>query len=411
MTASPHDAPGEVDELTLELLDRYEEINLLYDIGGTLAGVFDVDVIGRTVVDRAMVVTHASGGLFLLLEGERARVAYRAGDVPDELIGRLGTGGDLLPRVLASPLLIQQPVLGVRVQRHGDVFGAIALTGKQDDGVFSAGDGRLLQALAEQTATAIHTERLVRELRQSERMRSEMEVARRLQMSLLPAHAPSIPGLELAGTCQPSGHVGGDYFDFFALPDGRLGIVVADVSGHGVGSAIVMAGLRSTLYAEVRDGAHPARVLERANAALARDFPSTNLFVSAFLATYEPATGTLAYSNAGHPPPLLAAGTGNVSRLEEGGLLLGIQGDAQYDRGTAQLDAGAVVAIYTDGITEARKRGGPFFGEATLSRLVRECRVLGAAAVHTTILAAVREHLGGESPQDDVTLVVAGRPR
>jgi sigma-B regulation protein RsbU (phosphoserine phosphatase) len=410
---SPDDGGSrDFDELTLELLDRYEEINLLYDIGGTLAGVFDVEVIGRTVVDRAMAVTRASGGLFLLMDGEQARIAYRAGDVSGELLARLATGGDLLPRVLGSPLLIQQPVLAVRVQRHGDVFGAIALAGKRDDGVFSAGDGRLLQALAEQTATAIHTERLVRELRQSERMRSEMEVARRLQMSLLPAHAPRIPGLELAGTCQPSGHVGGDYFDFFALPDGRLGVVVADVSGHGVGSAIVMAGLRSTLYAEVRDGAHPARVLERANAALARDFASTSLFVSAFLATYEPATGILAYSNAGHPPPLLARDTGSETiRLEEGGLLLGIQADVEYDAGTARLDPGAVLVIYTDGITEARKPGGEFFGEARLTRLVRDCRVLGAAAVHSTILAAVREHLGGASPDDDVTLVVAGRPR
>jgi sigma-B regulation protein RsbU (phosphoserine phosphatase) len=406
-----HGGSGDIDELTLELLDRYEEINLLYDIGGTLAGVFDVEVIGRTVVDRAMAVTRATGGLFLLLDGEQVRVAYRAGLVPDDLVARLGNGGDLLPRVLTSPLLIQQPVLAVRVQRHGDVFGAIALTGKRDDGVFSAGDGRLLQALAEQTATAIHTERLVRELQQSERMRSEMEVARRLQMSLLPANAPRIPGLELAGTCQPSGHVGGDYFDFFALPDGRLGMVVADVSGHGVGSAIVMAGLRSTLYAEVRDGAHPARVLARANAALARDFASTNLFVSAFLATYEPATGALAFSNAGHPPPLLARADGDVVRLEDGGLLLGIQADAEYDAGTAHLDPGAVLTIYTNGITEARKPGGSFFGEAALTRLVRECRVLGAAAVHTTILAAVREHLGGVSPEDDVTLVVAGRPR
>jgi sigma-B regulation protein RsbU (phosphoserine phosphatase) len=216
MTSPEGGGPGDLEELTLELLDRYEEINLLYDIGGTLAGVFDVEVIGRTVVDRAMAVTRAAGGLFLLSDGDQVRVAYRAGHVPDDLVARLGNGGDLLPRVLGSPLFIQQPVLTVRVHRHGDVFGAIALTGKRDDGVFSAGDGRLLQALAEQTATAIHTERLVRELQQSERMRSEMEVARRLQMSLLPANAPRIPGLELAGTCQPSGHVGGA--TFMALP-------------------------------------------------------------------------------------------------------------------------------------------------------------------------------------------------
>ncbi|HYE91213.1 MAG TPA: GAF domain-containing protein, partial [Terriglobales bacterium] len=186
MTMPARQDSSDVDELTAELLDRYEEINLLYDIGGTLAGVFDVDVIGRTVVDRAMAVTRAAGGLFVFVYGAEARVAYRAGAFPDAAARRLTTGGDLVQRVLATPLLVQQPLLAVRVQRHGEAFAIIALSGKVDDGAFSAGDGRLMQALAEQTATAIHTERLVRELRRSERLRSELEVARRVQMSLLP---------------------------------------------------------------------------------------------------------------------------------------------------------------------------------------------------------------------------------
>jgi serine phosphatase RsbU (regulator of sigma subunit) len=404
--------PSELDELTLELLDRYEEINLLYDIGGTLAGVFDIDVIGRTVVDRAMAVSRAAGGIFLLVEGALPRVAYRAGDFPDALLARLTGDGELLPRVLANALLVQQPLLAVRVQRQSEVFGIIALTGKRDDAVFTASDGRLLQALAEQAAAAIHTERLVRELRESERMRSELEVARQLQTLLLPAAPPRIPGLELTATCQPSGHVGGDYFDFFALPDGHLGLVIADVSGHGVSSAIVMAGLRSTLHAEVRADASPAHVLQRANDAVVRDFSSTDMFVSAFLATYDPVTGTLTYSNAGHPPPFLVSGaTGAIERLERGGLVLGVVSDITYESGTARLDPGAVLILYTDGLTDARTPDGVLFDEAGVRALIGDGRPLGAIDVHAAILAAVAAHLGGTPLSDDVTIVVASRSR
>jgi len=404
-------ASSELDELTGELLDRYEEINLLYDIGGALAGVFDVDLIGRTVVDRAMAVTRAGGGLFLLVEGDSATVSYRGGEFPDALLLSL-TDGVLLPRVLASTLVVAQPIIAARVQRDGRVFAVIALTGKADDIAFTAGDGRLLQALAEQAGAAIHTEHLVRELRASERMRGELEIARRLQSSLLPATAPRIPGLELIGTCQPSGHVGGDYFDFFSLPNGQLGIVIADVSGHGVSSAIVMAGLRSTLHAEVREDFSPAHVLERANAVLVKDFAESGMFVSVFLATYDPASGRLAYSNAGHPPPfLISEVTKDVERLESGGLLLGILPDATYESGMTTLAPGAVVVFYTDGLTEARAGNGPFFGDKALESVIQDGLRLGAADLHAVILASVRAHLGGSGADDDVTLVVAARPK
>ena len=407
---SPAADHGEIEQLTLELLDRYEEINLLYDIGQALAGVFDVDAIGRAVVDRAMAVIHAEAGLFLLVEGETARVAYRAGDVPAPLLAGLTPGADLLRRALAAPVLIMQPLLAVRVQHGATPFGVLALAGKRDTSAFTASDGRLLQALAEQAATAIRTEHLVRELRESERIRSEMEIARQLQRSLLPQSSPRILGVDVAATCQPSGHVGGDYFDFFSLPDGRFGVVIADVSGHGVRSAIVMAGLRSTIHAEVQSGFDPAQVFRRANTLLARDFAASGMFVSAFLAVYEPATGELAYTNAGHPPPyLLAAPSDEAERLEAGGLLLGVVADAAYETGKARLDPGAVLVLYTDGLTEARAPNGEFFGEAALARVVREGHALSATGLHSTVLGAASTHLGGREPDDDVTLIVVSR--
>src|SRR3972149_3547189 len=147
---SPAADHGEIEQLPLELLDRYEEINLLYDIGQALAGVFDVDAIGRAVVDRAMAVIHAEAGLFLLVEGETARVADRAGDGPAPLLAGLTPGADLLRRALAAPVLITQPLLAVRVQHGATPFGVLALAGKRDTSAFTASDGRLLQALAEQ---------------------------------------------------------------------------------------------------------------------------------------------------------------------------------------------------------------------------------------------------------------------
>lgn len=398
---------AELDDLTLELLDRYEEINLLYDIGTALAGVFDVETIGRTVVDRAMAVTHAAGGVFLLTNGASMSIAYRAGVVPDPLLRDL-THGELLARVRATPLLVQKPVLAARVLRHSEIFAVIALTGKEDEAAFTAGDGRLLRALAEQAAAAIHTGRLVREVRESERIRSELEIAHRLQQSLLPTVTPRIPGLALTGSCEPAGRVGGDYFDFFSLPGGALGLVIADVSGHGVSSAIVMAGLRATLHAEIREEFAPARVLAVANRVLARDFGDSGMFVSVFLAKYEPDTGALTYTNAGHPPPLLVDDHA-VQHLTRGGLVLGVAAEAEYEADVVDVAPGAMLVLYTDGLTETRGADGTFFGEGALARIIKAGRRLDAAGLHRTILAAVRDHRGRAAPDDDVTLVVASR--
>ena len=404
---SARDESAEVDELTVELLDRYEEINLLYDIATALAGVFDVQAIGRMVVDRAMAVTHAAGGAFIVTTAGAATVAYRAGHIPDALVADL-VDGQMRKRVLATPLLVLQPLLAARVQRHSDVFAVIALTGKQDDAAFTAGDGRLLRALAEQAAAAIHTGRLVREVRESERIRSELDIAHRLQQSLLPTVTPRVPGLALTGSCEPAGRVGGDYFDFFSLPGGALGLVIADVSGHGVSSAIVMAGLRATLHAEIREEFAPARVLAVANRVLARDFGNSGMFVSVFLAKYEPDTGALTYTNAGHPPPLLASGDA-VARLTSGGLVLGVAPDAVYDSGSATLGPGDMLVMYTDGLTEARGNDGTFFGETALIRMLAAGDQLDSAALHRAILTAVSDHRGRPTPDDDVTLVVASR--
>ena len=405
---SERDEQGEIEQLTWELLHRYEEINLLYDIGKALAGVFDIAAIGRTVVDRAMAVIHAEGGVFLRLDPE-PQVAYRAGDFPEPLLEQFASGA-LLGRALAVPVLIMKPLLIVRIQPDDRAFGLLALAGKRDGSAFTAGDGRLLQALGAQAGTAIHTERLVRELSRSERIRSEFEIARQLQRSLLPAASPNILGVEIAATCQPSGHVGGDYFDFFSLQDGRVAIVIADVSGHGVGSAMVMAGLRSTLHAEVQAGFSPARVLEKANRLLVNDLGESGMFVSVFLAAYDPTTGGLSYCNAGHPPPLLLPSREPVShRLDVGGMLLGIVPGATYEVGTSRLDRGAILVLYTDGLTEARNSGGELFGEEALASLIRDSRALGSGEVHAAILGCLADHLKGREPEDDVTLIVTSR--
>jgi sigma-B regulation protein RsbU (phosphoserine phosphatase) len=132
------------------------------------------------------------------------------------------------------------------------------------------------------------------------------------------------------------------------------------------------------------------------------------MFVSVFLAKYEPDTGALTYTNAGHPPPLIARG-GAVTRLTRGGMVLGIVPDARYDSGTAVLDPGAMLVLYTDGLTEARGTNGTFFTEATLTRMITDREARDSAGLHRAILTAVSEHRGRATPEDDVTLVVASR--
>ena len=242
-----------------------------------------------------------------------------------------------------------------------------------------------------------------------EAMDREMQTVADIQRSLLPAELPTIPTLELASHYQTSRRAGGDYYDFFPLPDGRWGVLLADVSGHGTPAAVLMAITHSIAHTLSGPPAPPGRLLSFINDHLtARYTTDSGTFVTAFYGIYDPGTHVLTYASAGHNPPRVGRCDGRQVRAVDrnGSLPLGIDPDVRYDDTVEHLNPGDFLLLYTDGITEARGSGGDLFGVERLDGVIAECAG-GARELVGMILAAVERFTDGRAATDDRTLLAA----
>jgi sigma-B regulation protein RsbU (phosphoserine phosphatase) len=236
----------------------------------------------------------------------------------------------------------------------------------------------------------------------------ELRVVADIQRSLLPVALPKRPGLDVAAYYHTSQHAGGDYYDFFELPTGELGLLVADVSGHGTPAAVMMAVTHAVAHTRPGRPCPPSSVLEFVNRALCERYTGgTGTFVTAFYAVYNPLTRELTYSSAGHNPPRLKRGRGGPSGIIDAApaLPLGIDADEPYADATQHLCPGDTLVLYTDGITEARDRAGELYGTERLDGVVAGCAD-DAQNLIDCIVADVEAFTGGAPAQDDRTLVV-----
>ncbi len=242
-------------------------------------------------------------------------------------------------------------------------------------------------------------------------LESELETARKIQEKLLPHEMPHLPGFEIAGTSIPSKQVGGDYFDFLDLGEGRLGIAIADVSGKGIPAALLMANLQASLHAQTMETEKVAEVTTRINNLLVKS-TDANMFVTFFYGLLDRNKSTFTSTNAGHNPPLLLRIDQSMERLAEGGLVLGFLPDQKYAQQTTILNPGDILVLYTDGITEAREPEenkaveDKLFGEDRLAQVVMESASLSAREIQSAILHNVSVHTRNTPQGDDITLVV-----
>lgn len=246
--------------------------------------------------------------------------------------------------------------------------------------------------------------RAERELREHE---EQFRVAREIQQRLFPLEPPRLPGFDIAGLSHPAEAAGGDYFDYFTLVDERQGIVVGDVTGHGVGPALLMAETRAYLRLLARSRSDVGDILTRANRVLAEDVGSER-FVTLFLATLDSATRQLVYASAGHPAGYILGAVGQVrSVLKRTGVPLGIRPDTEYKSSLPlQLETGDVVLFLTDGIEETMAPDNAFFGEERLLEVVRSHRQQAAGEIVAALYRAVRAFARDEPQLDDFTAVV-----
>jgi serine phosphatase RsbU (regulator of sigma subunit) len=263
------------------------------------------------------------------------------------------------------------------------------------------------EALDETLFEPLHTENTAVE---RERLKAEIVVAQRAQQQMLPAAPPNVPGLEIAASCQPSKDVGGDLYDFLPLPDGRLGIVVADVSGKGVPAALYMTLTKGVLAAITEHESDPGAILREANRHL-YEACRKKVFVTLFLGVYDPATRVLTYARAGHNPTVYRSRTHNkLELLKPRGMGLGLSGEKLFNPALAvaslPLATDDLLFFYSDGITEAMNHKQEEYGEERLMAVAQRDGYLDARNAHDAVLADVKSFLGNVAPQDDQTLVV-----
>jgi len=291
---------------------------------------------------------------------------------------------------VAIPLRVGERLVGVFTASHPDVDG------------FPRQQLRILQALCDHIAVAVHNARQF----QSERaeraaMDRDAQEARTMQQALLPKSSPYIPGFAVSGLSVPARAVGGDWYDFIAFPDGRWGLVLADVSGKGTAAALLMSATRGMLRSLAEACCTPGEVLTRLNQLLVDDFPAGK-FVTMVYAVLDPSTRTVVFANAGHLRPLFIDKQGEHFLDTERGLPLGL-GCGDYSETSIALSEGSKLVFYSDGITEAENAKAEEYG---LCRLAEHAGKAGSSAV--SIVDDVRSFVDGANLRDDASVVFVG---
>ena len=234
-------------------------------------------------------------------------------------------------------------------------------------------------------------------------LRQELGVAARMQESILPTSFPEDSRYELHAWMTPARDVGGDFYDFFRLEDDQIGVVMADVSGKGVPAAFFMMVSRTLLKGTAIGESDPAKCLLEVNDLLVKE-NEESMFVTAFYAKFDPVSGAVSFSNAGHNLPFIIKSSGEVEQIDcEPGLVLGIMPGFEYPQGAVQLEPGDTFFFYTDGISEAMDHDGNEFGEDELAEVLEECEGLKAADINRHVVQAVQDHAGDEPQSDDIT--------
>ena len=268
-------------------------------------------------------------------------------------------------------------------------------------------NGKIIEEWSQ--ANTLHTtlERLEEEMRERQRVEHELGVARRIQHALLPKDLPELEGWEIARHYQPAREVGGDFYDFLRLEDGRVGLVIGDVSGKGIAAALVMANTQSVLRAVAqREGITPGRVLEEANEVLYAYIPPT-MFITCLYAILDPESGGLVYANAGHDLPYLHRNS-EAEELRARGMPLGLMPGMDYEEKEVTLEAGDSALFYSDGLVEAHNPKGEMFGFPRLRALVAEYGE--EPSLEETLLEELYSFVGeGWEQEDDITLLTLKR--
>jgi len=393
----------------------------------------DLDKLLQLIVQGAVDVTQAERGTVYLYDPETDELYTRVVTLLEirEIRQKLGTGIAGVVAETLQPLnipdasndprhdpnvdrltgfhtrnMLTMPLLDHKSQ----LVGVIQVLNKRDGTSFDSRDEELLEAMSVHAAIAINNVRLIEAMAERERMAAALEIAKDIQQNLFPREPLYFDEYAIAGLNLPCDETGGDYYDFLTMPDGRIAIIVGDVSGHGVGSALVMSEVRALFHALLGADADLVAVVKHVNAILHRDL-SSGRFVTLFAGLLDPQTHTISYVSAGHSPPIVAdLSSWRLQTLDSTTLPLGILPDLDVEAcEPVPIPEPGLVLCYTDGLVERMNESREAFGMARLMSLLEDVSHLAPQEIVVAVEQAEQEFAGSCPRADDVTLVAVKR--
>ncbi len=303
--------------------------------------------------------------------------------------------------------LMSAPVTCFPMKMGEETLGVINVTDRVDGRAFTQDDLKLLTTISNQAAAYLHICKLSEKLQAGERLGQQLEIARQIQYRLVPQDPPAIDGLDVAGRLHTAERVGGDYYDCYQNYSNRQSFVIADVSGHSIGAAIIMAAFRSAVRAQQDSDYSPAQLIGRVNQILFEDLYQSEQFISMVYLQYIKTRQQIQFTNAGHPPPLLwRSAEKRFESLHTKDPLLGIDARSLFHEMKMVVSPGDVILLYTDGITEAANQLGERFGEDRLKKCLQDAVVGSAQQIVDVVIETVTAFISPELPKDDVTAFV-----
>ena len=419
----------EVDHAARELAERYEEINLLYTISEILGRTLTLEDAASTILTEIAETVGARRGAILVhdSQSDSLRVVASTALGDDELMPvDISADDSASAHVFRArhPLIVgdgellhpaEQPyrrgqMLSVPIQwtapRGPETLGVVNLSDRRSRQPFTAGDLKLVAAIATQIGTAIQNARLVSESLSQQRLMQEMEHAHDLQMRLLPNPAVVAPTATVAARVVPAESVAGDFYQLFPLGEDRVGIMLGDVSSHGYRAALIMALAMSASAIHAQATADPAAVLAAVLESLHEELQTTEMFISLFYCVIDRGAGELRYANAGHPHAFVVGEDGAVRRLAATDPPLGM---VDFPPTGVRLEwrPGDMLALFTDGVCDVRNADDVRLGEEAVVHELVEARSEPPHAVVDRVTELVADYAGGADQRDDLTIVVA----
>ena len=416
--------------------DAYNAEQILSDLSDQVRTIVEIQPLLEVVASRIAASLHVTQLAVLLQENESYRPCYAIGfdglpevTLPaDAATVQLLKSGKQPTRVYVDDpnSWLNRPAVEAEEHRQvsllnaelllplaakDELLGFMSLGRKLSEAPFSNTDIRLLRSVGAQTGLALEVARLTnaigQEIAARERLNRELEIAREVQEHLLPQRFPVIAGLDYCGLCRPAREVGGDYYDFLELPEGKLGVAIGDVSGKGIGAALMMASLCASLRGQAPNAQGLSHLMETVNK-LVYEASSVNRYATFFYSEFDPVTLQFSFVNAGHNPPVVlrfSESAAQLFRLSAGGPPVGLLPQALYEGGVFALQPGDRVVLFTDGISESMNKDDQEWGEEALIA-VAECSCSRANETVDRIMSAAQAFAEDAPQHDDMTVVV-----